>query len=1343
MHLTQLSQAQHRLWLLDQLFPELAPSNLAVALHIAGKLDCAALSWAVRELGVRHENLRSLISVDHDQPFRAPASVELELVIEDYSRLPAAERERALGEHLERESKRPFDHARAPLLRCFLLRESDERHVLALVACGVVLDRRALGTLPFELKKLYEARLEQRDPEAAPSAPSSVVERRVTSSAEPRVSSDYWTAKLAGVPSTLDLPFDHEPGEAAPAAARERLLLGSAESAALRALAQQMRSSLTALGLAALELVLGRASGQQDFLVTLLNDGRATSAEQALGMFETPLFLRSELAAGGTFADFLARVTRSLDEALEHGDVALDALSQLGLTGREHGNPRLHQLTFAVFDGPRRLHMADLELVIESPSLGAALADVAFAMHDDGTTIELSVTVAGDRYERETAARLCRSFRHVLEAAVAAPTRRLDDVPVLSPSDERRVVAELNETLTPWDEAVLVHRLFERQVDERPDAVALVFQERSLTFRELDQRANRLAHALVARGVSSDTLVGLSLRRGPELVISMLAILKAGGAYVPLDPDYPPERIEYVLDDSHAKVLITSSDLLRRLQHRPPSILLDSEREAIDALPAERQSLPERSDQLAYVIYTSGSTGKPKGVMVEHRNVTSFFAGMQQAIALDGRGCWLAGTSISFDISVLEILGSLCHGRKVALLGEAVLGQIENPRYSIAAQIKAHAVTHFQCTPSQARILLLDAAGRSAIASLEQLLLGGEALPQELAAELTALVRGQVVNMYGPTETTVWSSTARVERGKRVTIGRPIANTCLFVLDEQRRALPYGAVGELYIGGPGVARGYLNRPELTAERFVANALCPERSARLYRTGDLVRYGANGELVYLGRNDHQVKIRGHRIELGEIESVIRKHGGVLDVVVVARGETGDQRLVAYVVPGERYAGDDALRGALRHELPDFMTPAAFVHMSALPLTPNGKVDRKALPAPAAEDCQTVQYVPPRDADQRRVCAIWQRALGVTSVGLLDNFFELGGHSLLAVKISNEVEKEFGVRLPLATLFECPTVETFAQRLSLLRAAGAQHHAAHWTTLVPIQPRGTLPPFFCVAGVGGNPMNLRNVAEAMGQAQPFYGLQLRGVDGIGTPHRAVRAMADEFLGDLRKVQAQGPYYLGGYSFGGLVAYEMAQLLRAAGEQVALVVLFDTMNPALPGWTFTERLLAHLSNLRERGPAYFANRLLARLRAEIVRHQRKLFATLARFSPFQFRNDAVWVAAEEAMYSYTPVAYAGDVLLVQADARLTAGDGLGVRPHESNGWRELIGGRFEIAPVSSSHDDVVSGPVALVTARAVNQALAAARDRYGDSSPASSPQEPGREKAQPESNPFEEVA
>ncbi len=1317
-----LTSAQHQLWFLDQLDPGASFLNVPLTLRLSGRLDIDVLSWVVTEVGRRHDVLCSEIALNGDEPEQLVDGVDLRLEFEDYSHLDDQERERTVAARRDEELARPFNlGAREPLARFFLFRLTKTDHVLVVVAHHVCFDGPSQDILLKELKALYEARVHGRELPAAPKirfADYARWQQRKLASPSQGGDLEYWKKRLHGMPVQLDLPFDRpRPRQPSHAGHRAYRWLDRDLTNRLRRVARAQGATLNMLALASIQVLLWRYSGQSDFgLGVPLQNRNRPECENLIGMFVSTLVLRSEVPQAKTFTDLLARVRDSQIEALSHKDVAFEDILQLLAASRTPQQSSMFQVLFSYQEGnDKQYRLGDLDTEVLPSFSGSVMADLVFWLRDHGDCLWLASEAAADLFEAETTGRLFRSWVRLLEAIADDSSLLLHELDYLDEEDREHVVRELNETALAWDERALIHRQFERVVDQRPEDVAIIFEEQRITYRELDQRANRLAHALVARGIGTNTMVGLCVHKGAEQVVAMLAVLKAGGAYVGIDPTYPDERISALLEDSQAPVLISSSDIAPRITTSAELLLLDRDATAIADEPAARLSHPERPDQLAYVIYTSGSTGKPKGVMVEHRNAISFFAAIEHNIAFDAHGVMLASASISFDMSVIEILASLCHGRRLVVLGDSVLGEALDARYTLPELVGRHGVTHIQCTPSQAQMLLLDPAGRSALASLEQLLVGGEALAQELSDELCSVVSGEVINVYGPTETTVYATTTKVAAGQRVTIGRPIPNTVLFVLDAWGKPVPKGAPGELFIGGPGVTRGYLARPELTAQRFVPNTVCPELSPRLYRSGDLVRYAPDGTLLYLGRNDHQVKIRGYRIELGEIESAIRRKPGVKEAVVVARGSGAEKRLVGYLVAESDFAGEDALRAELRRELPEFMVPPALVVLDALPLNSNGKVDRNLLPEPSPELAAERNYVAPRDERERKLCEIWQRALGIPHVGVSDSFFDLGGHSLLALKIVNEIERYFSVRLPLATLFECPTVELFAKRVSDIRARSAALRSPAWTTIVPIQPRGSLPPLFCVAGVGGNPMNLRHLAAALGDDQPFYGLQFRGVDGQHEPHRTVRAMAEEFLADVRQVQPEGPYFLGGYSAGGLCAYEMAQLLRERGETVGQVVFFDTLSPLLPEWTLMERVDAHIQNYRRQGLLYLPNRVVARLREELQRLGRAIRARLAQNNRFKYRHDAVWSAAEEAIRTYVPESYPGDVLLVRADARLSAEGGIGYRPHESNGWRDLVRGELTIIELACSHRDVVSDQAAQLAAKALKKALAAARARH----------------------------
>jgi amino acid adenylation domain-containing protein len=646
-------------------------------------------------------------------------------------------------------------------------------------------------------------------------------------------------------------------------------------------------------------------------------------------------------------------------------------------------------------------------------------------------------------------------------------------------------------------------------------------------------------------------LVGICLNRSLEMVVAVLGVLKSGGAYVPIDPTYPADRVAFMLEDAAAKAFVTERSLVSMLPASSAHRVLIDEPFDTPPAPAGPKASPRN---LAYVRYTSGSTGLPKGVQIEHRSIVNFIESMRRTPGLVASDVLLSATTLSFDIAELEIHLPLTTGARVVVVpwetaanGQALLDAIEK-----------HGPTVMQATPATWRLML--EAGWSGTPALK-ILCGGEAMPPDLARQL--IPRGaELWNMYGPTETTVWSTCSLLTDPADSNIGRPIANTDIYILDAHQRPVPIGATAELLIGGDGVARGYLNRPELTAERFVPHPFTP--GARLYRTGDLARYRSNGQIECLGRLDSQVKVRGFRIELGEIEAVLVSHPDVRQAVVAAREDTpGDRRLVAYYTAREGTSPSVTdLREHVRSRVPAYMLPTAFVRLDSVPLTPNGKVDRKLLPAPNQDHTAvSAKHEPPATPIEEQLASIWARVLNVRKVGRHDNFFELGGNSLLAVKVFAEIEKLFGRKLPLATLFNVPTIAGLAGNVGVVESG-----TENWPSLVPIQAKGSKPRFFCVHGAGGNVLLYRNLVSHLGGEYPFYGLQSRGLDGAAKPLMTITEMAASYVDEVQRFQPHGPYHLGGYCLGGAIAIEMATLLNERGEDVGLVALLDAYNPAV---------------------------------------------------------------------------------------------------------------------------------------------------------------------------------
>jgi len=877
--------------------------------------------------------------------------------------------------------------------------------------------------------------------------------------------------------------------------------------------------------------------------------------------------------------------------------------------------------------------------------------------------LALQVSYNADLFEPETVARMAGHLETLLSGGVADPERAISTLPLLTTPERQWLVKDRNATRTDYPRDRRIHELFEVQAGQTPEAIALVHDATQWTYDELNRKANRLAHSLRRLGVGRGVLVGVFMQRSPEMVMALLAILKAGGAYVPLDLSSPADRIDSMLRDAAAPVVITQSALLDRCATRAArTVCLDSAHDA--TLEAEPEANPGVSGDpldLAYVMYTSGSTGQPKGVAVPHRGVVRLVKNTNYA-RLASDEVFLQLAPVSFDASTLEIWGSLLNGARLVLFP----GQV--PSLDELAEILSR---------NQVTILWLTAGlfhhvveeRLDALRPVRQLLAGGDVLSApHVRRTLQSLPGVRLINGYGPTENTTFTCchpmTDPAQVPDSVPIGRPIANTTVYILDRQMQPVPVGVRGELWTGGDGLAAGYFNRPELTAERFVADPFGNARTDRLYRTGDFARYLPDGTIQFLGRMDDQVKIRGFRIELGEIEASLLRHPAVRQAVVIVRDEPlAGRQLVAYLVAdGLERTGPRDLRAFLKAILPDYMIPAVFVWLDRLPLTPNGKVDRRALPSPATEATgeHPEAAASPWNELELRLARLWEETLGVKRVGRRDNFFDLGGHSLLAARLFARMEKEFGRKLPLSVLFTAPTVEQLAV---LIRQEG---WAPSWRTLVPIQPQGSRPPIFAVPGVGGNVVGYAPLADLLGSDQPLYGLQARGLDGEEAPLTTFEEMAAHHLAEIRAVQPKGPYHLVGLCIGGVIAYEMAQQLVRAGEEVGMLAMLETWPPPpvrrIRASARLDRALAFFWLLLDRLKQYSIT--LARLPMNerwefLVSRVSVLRSMLVHRNPFgEAQNEVSQTLVERAnvraLDHYTVRPYPGRILYVLAEGR-----------------------------------------------------------------------------------------
>ncbi|MEO5726492.1 MAG: amino acid adenylation domain-containing protein, partial [Byssovorax sp.] len=1027
-----LSFAQQRLWFLDQLEPGGAAYIMPGALRLRGTLDVPALRGVFGEVVRRHEVLRTTFVTLEGRAAQVihPARLAWELPVVDLSHLP--EPEAHAQQHMAEEAAQPFDLATGPLLRTTLLRLGVDDHLLLVTMHHIVSDGWSMGVLVHEMAALYEAFLEGRPsplPELSVQYADFATWQRSWLSGEVLARElAYWKERLADA-SPLELPTDRpRPPVQTSRGAHTAVTLPAELVAALVRLSRERGATLFMTLMAAFQVLLARWSGQTDISVGMPVANRNRSeVEPLIGFFVNTLVLRSDLSQGPTFLELLAQVREAALGAYAHQDVPFEKLVEALGAARDLGRTPLFQVMFALQNAPMgELALPGLRLAPMPIDTASAKFDLTLTLAEGGGGLSGVLEYSTDLFDAATMARLAEHFEVLLHGIVADPRQRIEALPLLTESERRRVLVEWNATALAHDHAVGVHQLFEAQAARTPEAEALVVGAAAVTYRALNEQANRLAHHLRGLGVGPETLVGVCVERSPAMVVGLWAVLKAGGAYVPLDPAYPAERVAFMLEDTGASVLLTERAQLARLpEHRAQVVCLD----ALDASVAQQSAAAPLSgvqpSSAAYVIYTSGSTGRPKGVVIEHRNVTAFAHWSRSVFTPEELGGVLAATSICFDLSIFELLVPLCWGGRVFLADNA-LGLPGLPR--------AAEVTLINTVPSAMAALVQSGGVPSSVRTVN---LAGEPLPEALAAAVYALPQVQRVwNLYGPSETTTYSTFAAVGRTGRPTIGRPVGNTQAYVLDAQQSPVPVGVVGELYLGGAGVARGYLHRPELTAERFLADAFSAEPGARMYRTGDLVRWRADGELELVGRSDHQVKIRGFRIELGEIEAGLSRFAGVQTCVVTAQEDgLGGKRLVAYVVAREGASLSVMdLREHLATTLPAYMVPSSFVVLAALPLSPNGKIDRKALPAPeGARPALEDAYVAPRTSLEEMLAGIVGGVLGLDRVGAHDDFFALGGHSLLATQVISRVRAAFGVELPLRALFDAPTVAGLGARV----------------------------------------------------------------------------------------------------------------------------------------------------------------------------------------------------------------------------------------------------------------------------------------------------------------------
>jgi amino acid adenylation domain-containing protein len=1034
-----LSFAQQRLWFLDQMEPGNPLYNIPGAVRLKGSLDVVAFEQSFNEIVRRHEALRTTFKTVDGQPVQDIApTLRLALPILDWRHLGDDEREAEIQRLADEERSRPFNLAKGPLLRITLVRLDEAEYVALLTMHHIVSDAWSISILVRELSTLYEA-FSTGQPSPLSELPIQYADfaawqRQWLQGEVLNKQLSYWQKQLSGNLPILQLPTDRPRARVQTfRGARRSFSLPTDLTEALKVLSQKQEVTLFMTLLAAFKTLLYRYTSQADILVgsPIANRNR-TETELLIGFFVNTLVLRTDLSGNPTFRELLRRVRQVTWDAYDHQDLPFEKLVEELQLERDLSYSPLFQVMFVLQNAPQvNLELSGLTLSFLSAENSTAKFDLTLDLQATASGLVGAFEYNTDLFDEATISRMTGHFHSLLSGIVNHPEQHLSELPLLTEAERHQLLVEWNDTQIEYPQDQCFHELFEAQVERTPDAVAVVFKDEQLTYRELNQRANQLARYLQKLGVKPEVIVGLCVERSLEMIVGLLGILKAGGAYLPLDPTYPKERLAFMVSDSQVPVFLTARQLVTKLpQHQARVVCLDADWATIARESQQKPDSDVTVENLAYLIYTSGSTGTPKGVLVTHEGLGNLTEDKIRTCKVRPHSRILQFFSLSFDASIPEIVMALGSGAALHL------GTPEDllPGPALMQLLRTQAITHITLPPSALAVL-----PPTELPALEMVLVGGEAPSPELIAQWS---KGRLfINAYGPTETTVNASMVECGNGGQSSpTVRPAANKQLYILDQHLQPVPIGVPGELHIGGVGLARGYLNRPEKTALAFIPNPFSNEPGSRLYKTGDLACYLNDGNIKLLGRLDHQVKIRGFRIEPGEIEARLTQHPGVRESVVIVReDQPGDKRLVAYVVPdSEQLLTIGDLRRFIEEKLPKYMVPTAFVALDALPLNPNGKVDRFALPVPdTARPELEAAFVAPRTPTEQVLAEIFARVLEVEQVGVYDNFFDLGGHSLLATQLIAQLLKTFEVEVTVIDLFEVPTVAGLAERMEKMQ------------------------------------------------------------------------------------------------------------------------------------------------------------------------------------------------------------------------------------------------------------------------------------------------------------------
>ncbi|MEH2206128.1 MAG: amino acid adenylation domain-containing protein [Nostoc sp.] len=1159
-----LSFSQQRLWFIDQLYHGSAFYNIPIAFHIKGQLNIAVLQQSLNEILKRHEILRTNFTLVNGEPIQEIASdLTWDLPIINLEHLSGQNWEGEVKKLVAESATKPFNLAKGFLVRASLLRLSEEEYVLLVTMHHIITDGWSCGVFLRELSTLYAA-FSTNQPSPLPELPIqyadfTIWQRDRTQGEFLTTKLNYWKQQLSGELPVLQLPTDRpRPSVTTFAGAKQYFTFSKALTDALRQLSKREDATLFMSLLTVFNILLYRYTDQEDIVIgsPIANRNRS-ELEGMLGLFVNTLILRNNLKGNPSFCELLHRVREVTLDAYAHQDLPFEMIVEELQPERDLSRNPLYEVMFVLQNTPTSVQeVSGLNLRTLEFDSGTSQLDIFLSMFEFQDDLTGCLEYNTDIFDATTIANFINNFQTLLENVLANPEQGICELSLLNASEQEQLLLNFNQTNADYQDVSLA-QLFEQQVELTPDSSALISQLEEVTYRQLNCKVNQLTHYLQKQGVTKETLVALCLERSVDMVVGILAILKAGGAYIPLDPNYPVERLNFMLSDSQASILITQQEILKKLSlSSAKTVCLDIQKDEIAQESLENPLNILKADNLAYIIYTSGSTGTPKGVLGTHRGTVNGLHWLWKTYPFTPEEVCCQKTAISFVDSVWEIFAPLLQGIPTVIISNAT---ILDPQLFIEA-LAHHKVTRIILVPSLLRLVIDNYHHLTKkLSQLKLWITSGEALSINLAKTFRELMPfAKLINLYGSSEVsanaTYYDTSLLQDQANSVPIGRPIDNTQVYVLNRNLQPTPVGVVGELYVAGDGLARGYLNRLELTQERFIDNLFVPQR--KLYKTGDLGRYLNDGNIEYWGRHDEQVKIRGFRVELGEIETVIRQHSDVQESVVIASNdEQENQCLIAYVVTDNQDIATQLL-SYLQQKLPNYMLPSAFVVLDTLPLTPNGKVDKRSLSTnKVIRQNTTKSFIAPRNFTELSLVKLWENLLNTNLIGITDNFFDLGGHSFLAVRLMAQIQDKFGHNLSLSTLFENPTIEKLAPII------GQRSHQNPNSPIVAINSSGSKIPFFCMHGAGGGINNYFKLSRRLGEDYPFYALE-HTPDKEKTEILSLEETANNYLQEIRKVQSNGPYLLGGHCYGGVLAFEMAQQLQRQGETVDLLVVIDAI-------------------------------------------------------------------------------------------------------------------------------------------------------------------------------------